>query len=150
MNWEQYQKEFEWDGSFRDIYIFETSLDDWQNLLDFISANRYEFEYKINGDAVALPERADTIFECKNYRSLLTVKVGDLILNCHFFTLNEIEFDFDPRDVKDERELEELFDFLRQLCRISNKQTVLTPENGPKLWIFRFSPGVNDPEYQSS
>ena len=58
MNWEQYQNEFEWDGSLRDVYIFKTSLDDWQKLLDFIRAGRYTFEYKIDGDAVALPERA--------------------------------------------------------------------------------------------
>jgi hypothetical protein len=150
VNWEQYQKEFEWDGSLRDIYIFETSLDDWQKLLDFIRAERYAFDYKIDDDAVTLPERAATIFECENYQSLLSVKVGDLLLNCHFFTVDKIEFDLDPREVKGERELEELFDFLRQLCRISNRQTVLTPENGSELWIFRLTPGINEPEYQAS
>jgi hypothetical protein len=50
--------EFEWDGSLRDIYIFKTSLDDWQKPLDFIRAGRYTFEYKMDGDAVDLPERA--------------------------------------------------------------------------------------------
>jgi macro domain-containing protein len=48
------------------------------------------------------------------------------------------------------RDLEELFDFLRKLCQILNKQTVLTPENVPELWIFRFIPGINEPEYQTS
>jgi hypothetical protein len=150
MNWEQYQKEFEWDGSLRDIYIFKTSLDDWQKLLDYIRACRYTSEYKIDGDAVALPERAATIFECENSRSLLSGNVGNLVLYCHFFTVDEIEFDLDPREVKVERDLEELFDFLRRLCRISNKQTVLTPENAPELWIFRFNPGIDEPEYQTS
>jgi hypothetical protein len=84
MNWEQYQKEFEWDGSLRDIYIFKTSLDDWQKLLDYIKAGRYTSEYKIDGDAVALPERAATIFECKNSLNLLSVNAGNLVLNCHF------------------------------------------------------------------
>jgi hypothetical protein len=150
VNWEQYQKEFEWDGSLRDIYIFKTSLDDWQKLLDFTRAGRYTFEYKIDGDAVALPERAATIFERENSRSLLSANVGNLLLNCHFFTADEIEFDLDPREVKVERDLEELFDFLRRLCRISNKQTALTPENAPELWIFRFNPGIDEPEYRAS
>ena len=151
MNWEQYQTEFECDdGSLRDIYIFETSLDDWQKLLDFIREGLYTFEYKVDGNAVALPERASTIFECENYGRLLSVNVGNLLLNCHFFTADEIEFDLDPREVKGERELEDLFDFLRRLCRISSKQTVLTPENGPEFWIFRFNPGINDPEYRAS
>jgi hypothetical protein len=150
MNWERYQNEFEWDGSLQDVYIFKTSLDDWQKLLDFIRAGRYMFEYKIDGDAVALPERAATIFECENYRGLLSVIVGNLLLNCHFFTVDEIEFDLDPREVKGERDLEELIDFLKRLCQILNKQTVLTPENLPELWIFRFIPGINEPEYQAS
>jgi hypothetical protein len=150
VNWEQYQNEFEWDGSLRDVYIFKTSPDNWQKLLDFIRAGRYTFGYKIDGDAVALPERAATIFECENYRSLLSVIVGNLLLNCHFFTVDEIEFDLDPREVKGERDLEELFNFLRKLCQILNKQTVLTPENVPELWIFRFIPGINEPEYQTS
>jgi hypothetical protein len=75
---------------------------------------------------------------------------GQFSFKLPFFTVDEIEFDIDPREVKDERDLEELFDFLRRLCRISNKQTVLTPENAPDLWIFRFNPGINEPEYQTS
>ena len=85
VNWEQYQKEFDWDGSLRDIYIFKTRLEDWQMLLDFMRAGRYTFEYRLDGDAVALPERAAIIFECENSRSLLSVNVGNLLLNCHFF-----------------------------------------------------------------
>src|SRR5262245_64131257 len=88
----------------------------------------YTFEYKLDDDAVALPERAATIFERENSRSLLSVNVGNLLLNCHFFTVDEIEFDLDPREVKVEGDLEELFDFLRRLCRISNKQTALRSE----------------------
>src|SRR5262249_5444706 len=109
------------------LYIFKTSLDDWQKLLDFIRAGRYTFEDKIDGDAVAMHDWAATTVECENYRSLLSVIVGNLLLNCHFFTVDEIEFDLNPREVKGERDLEELFDFLRKLCQILNKQTVLTP-----------------------
>src|SRR5262245_25635206 len=97
-----------------------------------------------------MPERASTIFECENRGKLLSVNVGNLLVNCHFFTVDEIELDISPREVKGERELEDLFDFLRRLCRILNKQTVLTPESGPEFWIFRFNPGINDPEYRAS
>jgi len=149
MNWNQCQKEFEWDGSFRDIYVFGTNLKEWQKLLDFIRTGRYTFEYKLDDNTVDLPKLAATIFESEDFRGLLSVKVGNLLLNCHFFTTNEIEFDLDPREVEGEKELSELFDFLRRLCWISNKQTVLTPENAPEYWIFRFTPGISEPEYQS-
>lgn len=148
MNWKQYQKEFEWDGSFRDIYIFGTSLDDWQKLLDFIRTGQYTFEYKVDNKPAGLPQQAALMFEKESDRGLMSINIGNLLLNCHFFMTDEIEFDLDPREVKGEKDLVELFTFLRQLCRITNKQTVLTSENVPGLWIFRFTPGITEPEYQ--
>jgi hypothetical protein len=36
MDWNKYKKEFEWDGSWRDLYILNTDISHWQPLIDLL------------------------------------------------------------------------------------------------------------------
>ena len=150
MNWEDYKAEFEFDGSWRDIYILETSDSEWQILIDFIRTNAYEYSCFVGGEEAALPIRVNGVFEPDyEFRPLLLIKAGSVILNCHFFTEEEIEFDLDPREITSEFQAEQVFTFMRQLGDLLKKEVILTPENYQSYVIFKFSPSVGKIQYIS-
>lgn len=67
--------------------------------------------------------------------------VSGIQLNCHFFTVVEIEFDLDPRKIVDPGKLDSVFDFMRGMANAVGKDVVLTLENHPQHVIFRCRPG---------
>lgn len=147
-NWNDYKADFEWDGSLRDIYVLDTSLSHWQALLDLLHSGTYKFStYAYGEEAPApLPPSATNLFN-RGIGHLLCINLGPLVLNCHFFTEQEIEFDLDPREVKSQAEAEHLFAFMIHLGNLMNKEVVLTPENGQDSPIFRFLPSVGELQY---
>ena len=74
--------------------------------------------------------------------SLLSFYVGPIQLACHFFSAVEIEFDFDPRQVSGETEIEQLDRFMRLLGDATGKQVILTQENDQEAIIARYSPDL--------
>ena len=49
VTWDNIALIFEPDGSLRDIYVQEISLDDWGNLIDFLN-NNYNLKYGVTGE----------------------------------------------------------------------------------------------------
>ena len=146
MKWEDYAVEFKWDGSLRDIYVLETSISDWQKLFVFLRWSVYKFSYQVD-ELEELPSSLEIFSGKREYKGLLCVEVGDVGLNCHFFSPDEIEFDFSPDEIKSEAHAKSVFDFMSQLGRALNKEVVLTPENISEHPIFKFSPVTQKVEY---
>jgi hypothetical protein len=147
--WETVRDEFAFDGSWRDIYILGTTIADWQGILDAIRSASYRLTYFHADRPTELPMNATDAFplpgQCDRH---LSVWFADVLANCHFFTVEEIEFDIDPREVKGQHELNAMFGFMRCLAQATEKEVVLTPENAPEIVIFRVSPGKPAIEYQ--
>jgi hypothetical protein len=103
LNWKLQKADFDADGSLRDIYVLGTTIDDWKEVLALIL--REPFEAKLLRDAVAqaLPTDIESLFGTTS--NLLRFSVHGVELACHFFTPNEIEFDFVPKDENDEAAL---------------------------------------------
>jgi len=148
--WDAVCDEFVFDGSWRDIYLFRTEIADWQRMLDALREAGYSMAYFRDGQSTELPHDASQAFplpeQCDRH---LSVRFADVQANCHFFTVEEIEFDIDPREVKGQRQLDALFAFMRRLAEAVSKEAVLTPENSPDTIIFRVRPGQPTIAYQS-
>lgn len=146
--WETVRDEFAFDGGWRDIYVLGTTIDDWQRALDAIRLAGYKLAYFRALQPIEMPMKAVEAFplpdECDRH---LSIWFADVLANCHFFTVEEIEFDIDPREVKGQQELNALFGFMRCLAKATDKVVVLTPENGQEHTIFRVSPGNTAIEY---
>lgn len=141
MNWNEYKKEFEWDGSWRDLYILHTDNTHWQSLIDLLQTTAYKTIFKVDNEIVTLPKNVAEIFQKSSEMSvLMSVELNGIILNCHFFTDEEIEFDIDPREIDSEEKLHQLFKFMRRLGQMFQKEVILTPENAQELIIFRYEP----------
>jgi hypothetical protein len=148
--WETVRDEFAFDGSWRDIYVFGTTIADWQRMLDAIRSAGYRLTYFRADQPSELPTNAEDAFplpdECDRR---LSVWFADVLANCHFFTVEEIEFDIDPREVKGQEELSALLGFMRCLAHATDKEVVLTAENMREIVVFRVSPAKSAVEYHA-
>ncbi len=133
--WQSVARAFEWDGSWRDIYILNTSVNDWDVVLKALSLGSYGFKFICSGEswAKALPSFANITLLRERSGVTSSFVIVDITIKCHFFTDDTIEFDLDPREVNAEN-WPELCNFLFELSRITEKPCRLTEENCPDLW----------------
>lgn len=139
--WDTFKAEFCRDGSLRDIYAFDTGLEDWRRMADYVARN-YAFRFQGGWAEQRFPEDLRSLFPTGPESDLtsLSIEVGRVMLNCHFFAEDEIELDLDPAEVDDATKLDALFKFMRGLAGALEKEVVLTPENMREIRIFRVSP----------
>jgi hypothetical protein len=141
MDWDSISDVFERDGSLRDIYVFDTNVDDWQKLLAWLKAGPYALRFSIGNSPSAVPDSVNEIFAVSNDPGvLLTVDPDGLHLNCHFFVLSEIEFDLWPKDIAGQEVLSRLLDFMRAVGELLGRPVVLTPEGMENIPLIRFDP----------
>jgi hypothetical protein len=130
MGWTEIASDFEWDGSWRDIYVVGATVDDWQRIIEGLREFRPGPSFYVNGEPAPMPTRIGDVFEQREASSFhLTLEVGSVSLKCHFFDDEEIEFDLDPREVKGPAELKALSEFMRFLAERTGKVATLTHEN---------------------
>jgi hypothetical protein len=138
--WEEYQSAFLRDGTLRDAYILDTTLDDWQKFIEFIKVNGYKYKFKTREkEPSPLPDDVSTIVEQEDL-SLLSIFVNSIQINCHFFIIAEIELDLDPGEFLGAMQFKCLVEFLSRLSCYLQKEIRVTPENSPKIPIFVLHP----------
>lgn len=141
-SWSDIQKEFVPDGSLRDIYVFETDLQDWQHFTEFVRSGPWPFRLTENGEELPLSDPAQIFSKrSESTSTMLSVFLGAVQLNVHFFCEQEIELDLDPGQVRGEDDLSALVDFMHRLADTIGKSTVLTPENCREIVVLRVEPG---------
>lgn len=148
IEWVKVAREFEFTGSWRDIYVFGTTMPDWQAALDALRQSSMQLSYFRRGQSTALPTRAEDAFPQEGHADrLLSAQVAGLTLNCHFFRDTEIEFDLDPREVHGQEQLDALTTFMHLLADACGKPAVLTEENWREALILRTTPNSGMVEY---
>ena len=60
---------------------------------------------------------------------VLSIWLGGVQLNCHFFAEREIELDLDPRQITSEESFNALRQFMEPLADALQHPILLTPEN---------------------
>jgi hypothetical protein len=132
VDWEKAAAEFQWDGSFREICVFDTTLTDWNKVLDFIRRLEPSPTYFEDNAAASIPHTIEPIFEKRDHvGARLDFMVGSFLLQCHFYCSQsepDIEFILDPREMKNLDELKILVNFMRQLIILTKKHVALIHE----------------------
>ena len=149
MEWQSLVRDFEsCDGALCDIYVQDTTIDDWQAVIDSLRQSKFRIELKIDDQVVETPTDVSKLLFRDPSASCpcMYVHLGSTTLNCHFFTDEEIEFDLDPRDMRPEL-LPDVLNFLKLLGRATSKPVLLTVENSPEAEIMRFEPTKTEVEY---
>lgn len=130
------------DGSLRDIYVFNVNLTDWQKFFDWIITSTWDIVFYNDGNVTENNETDVVHFfqEKENHRILMSIKTKQVLINCHFFSEDEIEVDIDPKEVNSKTEANTVFEFMKNLSKILNKQSILTRENSPEYPLVRVNP----------
>ncbi len=128
--WNNLKSHFEQDGSLRDIIVTSESRDSWELFFAALKSAEYSHAFTHGGNASTLPDSIDSIWKLQNDDpTLLSVQVGKLLVNCHFFKSYEIEFDIDPKDINSKTDFVVLLNFLSWLNKSIKSSVVLTHEN---------------------
>ena len=140
LDWQSQRGDFEPDGSLRDIYIQATTIEDWKVVIAFILDGNYQARLERSGAEVPVPGEL-TLFDGSD-RHLLCFSVAGIVVDCHFFGAEEIEFSFAPNDVT-EKTLQALLAFMVDIGEATQKPAIMTPENAPHEPIFRYEPDAH-------
>ena len=117
--------------------MLETSAKDWQALLAYTEQFPRSYSYDSVPKDLADAER---LFDDRDRSHLLSVKLGTVLANCHFFSHNEIEFDIDPREIDSPAAHILVLEFMEGLAAAIGKPVRLTPENGADRPCLSYDP----------
>ncbi|GER89895.1 hypothetical protein KDW_40570 [Dictyobacter vulcani] len=153
---ENYKKAFARDGSLRDLYIYKTQRNDWECLLNYIQ-KRSDFTNILFVDQHPHPlnvDIQDLFHMASDHAVLLRIDANQLQLHCHFFEMQEIELDLDPRDINTDDRLNRLMEFMHDISVLLKKSIFLTPENMENVHYYSYHPETNEgkwslPEWES-
>ena len=138
--WSKIERDFEWDGSLRDIYIRPATLEDWRAVFRIVKVIPTA-EFRIDGELEAMPQEVDEAFGMRARKHpTLSVKAGGVTIVFHFFTEEEVECDIDPREVKSQSDLDAVLAFIKMIGDAAGNPVLLTPENLPGSEILRYEP----------
>ncbi len=126
--WEQVACEFDFDGSWRDVYVLGVERHHWALILDALRSSSFGLSFQGGGVEATFPISLDGFFSGDS-SVLLLVDIGGPLMACHFFSPDEIEFDLDPREFSEQRHLDGLIRFMRLLASACQRPAILTPEN---------------------
>ena len=142
-NWVNINWIFKPDGSLRDIYIQNTSIEDWGKLIDLLNSEyslKYFSENKIDKDQVFkyLEDETGEV-EC----STVSIEIENIKINCHFFLIEQIELDIDPREIKTASDFEKVLSFMKSISSTLKKQITLTGENDANFPLVKINSEEN-------
>jgi hypothetical protein len=137
-SWQSVKDRFAWDGSWRDVYVLDTTRADWEKFVDFIAHSSCGARVRMGASDidVKLPEKFPDYAEDEQ-RPMLSFDVAGVSCNCHFFWDKDIEFDIDPRELRGDQQYEDFMSFLGQIRDLLRKDVLVTEENTPENVIVR-------------
>ncbi|GAA1582456.1 hypothetical protein [Actinoplanes couchii] len=142
VRWADVARHFADDGSLVDVYVFDVGIAGWQLVLDVIRAAGWPHVYHDGDERQPLPDRVEEVFERRGeWSPVLHIRPAPgMVVTTLFFGPDDIEFDLDPGDVRDQETWDALCCFLRTVGRKLHRQVVLTPESTPEIPLIVYSP----------
>lgn len=148
LNWQDIAGHFSPDGTLRDIYVVDTSMEDWEAVWRLLAVSRGRLTFSIDGAPSEPPATAAEIFDVGLKHSVLaSYEENGLTINCHFFTSSEIEFDIAPSEISGLKAAETLACFVMAIGETTSKPVLLTEENDSSAVIACFDPAAGSIEW---
>ncbi|GAB3833520.1 hypothetical protein [Hymenobacter jeollabukensis] len=139
MDWNQLKEEIYYvDGSLLDIYVLNTTAEDWWRWVELVNANySVTFSGLDSGQTqdwidFAVVERMWAKPEEREW-STARIQLRNFTINCLFFWEGDIENDIDPKDFQSIEDHEALLLYLQRVSEALQKPVRLTPENTEEM-----------------
>lgn len=147
MNWADLKRKiYDWDGSWRDIYVLQANRTDWKIWIDYVNRNYHIgwFNGKTNKDENQIDFDVIEEFWSGNHDLCSTahIFIDKIQINAHFFDSTEIENDIDPREFNSMDDHDKLIKYMSDLSKLLNKEVILTPENEHETMLFKINKGT--------
>ena len=119
-------------GALPDVRVPDTSVEDWQAVLDLVRSQGWSCEYSEDGAVVRLPGAAEMLARGEGGDVLLRVwpTPGFLVI-FRAYEAGSIDFDVDLRELQGQRGVDALCRLLRAIGRRLGKPVLLSPESDP-------------------
>jgi hypothetical protein len=117
-------------GSLPDLRVPNTSLEDWQAVLDLVSTSGWQSHYSEGEVTMALPQ-AQLVLSRPVDAEAPTLRVWPapgMLAIFRFYSVEEIDFDMDLRELQGQEELDVFCGFLRAIGRRLGKTVLMDPE----------------------
>jgi hypothetical protein len=117
------------DGSLRDLLVLDTTIADWDLVLEHLRASGRSLRFSRDQRETPLPAQAAEIFALREQEAtLLVVEVAGMQLHSHFFWREAIDFDLERREVTSKQRYQALLAFMLELGEVTGKRVVLAAE----------------------
>jgi hypothetical protein len=142
-SWPAVASLFEDDGALLDVYVFGTTWQDWDKAIAAVRTQGWPIGFSSTGRPLP-PHVREILASADEFSVCLSIQpVAGLLINTHFFTEDEIEFDLSPTEVRGQTELDAVCTFLRVVARAVDKPIVLTPEGLPSRHLLAYDPATD-------
>ncbi|MFF7601896.1 hypothetical protein [Streptomyces mirabilis] len=138
-------------GLLPDVRVPDTSVEDWQAVLDLIGESGWKCQYS-DGDAVLPVPRAEALLsgpaeaECPELR---VWPADEVLAIFRFHAAEEIDFDVDLRELQGRERLDAFCGFLRAIGRRLGKPVLMDPEGDYGHPVLGFDVDRNTPSLTS-
>ncbi|WP_033223421.1 hypothetical protein [Kitasatospora phosalacinea] len=131
-------------GSLPDARVADTSVEDWQAVLDLVRSQGWPCEYSEDGVVARLPRAADMLVRSSGADALLRAwpAAGFLVI-FRAYEASSIDFDVDLRELPGQDGVDLLCRLLRTIGRRLGKPVTLSPESDPLHPVLRFDPAAD-------
>jgi hypothetical protein len=119
-------------GTLPDVFVPDTSIEDWQAVLDLVGEQGWAFEYSEGGTVLPLP-RAEVVLSRPadaEQPHLEVLPAADVVAIFRFYAAEAIDFDVDIRELQGQERLDVLCDFLTAIGRRLGKRVLMDYEGG--------------------
>jgi hypothetical protein len=129
----------------RDVYVHNADEELWQKFLVALASSHYSFSlqhgkrqitqsvHKFSFDEASRLQETDPV--------LLQIELSPaVVVNCHFFWIEEIEMDVDPRQLESIDAVGMVVHFMQWLASIIERPVLLTHENNSDELILKVEP----------
>lgn len=120
----------ETNGSLPDVYVPNTTIVDWQAVVDLVRSRGWAYEYLVDGRAARIPCRVGEMLGRRSEAdvALRVWPAPEVLAIFRPYVVGQIDFDVDLRELQGQERLDVLCCFMRAIGRRLGKPVVLTPE----------------------
>jgi hypothetical protein len=132
LGWDDVREWFdpESNGVLPDVRVSNTSVADWQAVVDLIRSKGWAYEYAVDGQVFRVPHRVEDMLSLQDEAGV-TLRVwpapGVLVI-FRPYAAEQIDFDVDLRELQGQRRLDVLCQLMRAIGRRLGKPVVMTAE----------------------
>jgi hypothetical protein len=123
------------DGSLRDIYVRNITIESWRRWAEFVNSN-YRVEFEVYGSSQTSPLSAIDIEVVKQKWDGLeeesanaTIYLGSIQLKSYFFTNDELDNDLTPKEFTSIEDHKALISYLSKISKLLEREVLITEED---------------------